>query len=100
MPLGSSSEAPVIRPGPRTRAKRRHQLTFLSRLGPSNGTGRSEEVAQQIEEHVQPIVMHPMPGALDRHDPGVPEMPQAAVLLRVLRPAFFAVDQEGRAADA
>ena len=48
---------------------------------------------------LQPVVMHPVAGAGDIDEAGIPEMGGAAVLLRVADPAFQAAHQQGRAGD-
>src|SRR5439155_25772148 len=60
-----------------------------------------QEIAQQLQELLQPVVVHPMAGALDRDDPGVAKMRQPPVLFRIGSPgpALLAVEEEGRAAD-
>jgi DNA end-binding protein Ku len=60
----------------------------------------SNEAADQIEKVVEPVVVHPMPGILERHHPGIGEVLDAAVVERVRGPAFLAVNQQGRAGDA
>ena len=42
-----------------------------------------QEVAQQLQENLQLIVMHPMAGAIDGGDLGIPEMREPSVLLGV-----------------
>src|SRR6185437_12752890 len=59
-----------------------------------------EEIVDGVDEGVEPVVMHPMAGLLEGDDAGRLEMPGAAVLLRVRRPALLAVDEERRAGDA
>lgn len=53
----------------------------------------SNEAAREIEEGVQAVVVDPMAGAVHRNDLRGPEMPDAAVFLRIGGPAFLAVDQ-------
>src|SRR5207248_11594656 len=99
MPLGSSSEAPVIRPGPSTVRTRRHGLRWRTwrcrrRKWPlSNSMRGLQEVAQQLQENLQLVVMHPMTGAIDRGDLGITEMREPSVLfgVRLPGPAFLAV---------
>src|SRR5579885_3399341 len=62
--------------------------------------GSRDELAHQVEEDVELVVVHPVSGALDRHHLGVAEMAHAAVLLGVGGPALAAVDQQGRTGDA
>src|SRR5437764_15023686 len=102
MPLGSSSDAPVISPGPRIcQMPRRGRLVRRRRWRLDAGTSRgSEKAAQQLEKYLEAIVMHPVPGTLDRYDPGILEMTQAAVTLGALGPAFLAVDEQGGAGNA
>src|SRR5678815_5272480 len=100
MPLGSSSDAPVISPGPRSRRSPRQVPCDLWWCRLLKSTCGSENAAQQVEKHLELVVMHPVPGAFDRHCPGVLEVPDAPVLLGVRRPAFLAVDQQGGAGDA
>src|SRR5579872_748133 len=119
MPEGSSSAAPVISPGPRKPRKPRPGTTSRSsraRCGSQTGRRqwrrrvsdggiasrgiRSQKVAQQLEKAVEPVVMHPMTGALERHHLGALEMLDAAVLLRIGSPAFLAVDEQRRTGDA
>ena len=59
----------------------------------------SDKAAEQAKEYVELVVVHPMSGALDRNDPCVLEILQPRVLFRVPRPAFLAVDEQGRTAD-
>jgi hypothetical protein len=44
---------------------------------------RLQEVAQQLQENLQLIVMHPMAGAIDGGDLGIPEMREPSVLLGI-----------------
>src|SRR5262249_35649051 len=71
-----------------------------NRAPPSASLSGSQKPAQQVEKPVEPVVVHPMPGDVERDDAGVAEMADAAVLLRVRGPALLAVDEEGRAGDA
>ena len=61
---------------------------------------RLDELPDRIQKHVQPVMVHPMAGALDRQHRGVLERDQPAVGGGVGGPAFGAVDQQGRALDA
>ena len=67
---------------------------FVGRLG------LAEEVADDAEELVEPVVMQPVAGAVDADDGGVPEGRGAPVVGRVAGAALLAVEQERRARDA
>src|SRR5579862_7701922 len=115
MPLGSSSDAPVISPGPSIArkprrsfalareasgaARARRQWCRFGRTPVSRGIAL-QEAAQQVEEPVEPVVMDPVAGALERHHFRILEMADAAVLLGIGGPAFLAVDEQRRAGDA
>src|SRR4029077_8635931 len=52
-----------------------------------------------VDEGVELVVMHPMPGLLESDDAGGAEMLGAAVLERVRSPALLAIDEQRRAGD-
>src|SRR5438094_6075426 len=98
MPPGSSSEAPLISPGPSTAKTLGQELwgpARRRRRWPRPNSMRVlQEVAQQLQKDLQLIVMHPVTGPVHRDDFRVPEMREAPVRLGVRppRPAFLAVD--------
>src|SRR5690348_17274641 len=59
-----------------------------------------QEFAHRRGEIVEPVVMHPVPRALEAHDFGGLEVGDATILERVGRPALLAIDEERRAGDA
>src|SRR5690349_10018 len=83
-------------------ASPRRSASCCARRGrgtPSTDGGRSEERAEALQKGLQPVVVHPVAGALEGDDLGIAEMPGAPVLERIRRPALLAVDEEGRAGD-
>ncbi len=79
---------------------RKTPRTALPRGGRDESRCRLEKSTDQIEKGVEPVVVDPVAGVLQRNDLGVAEMAGAPVLDRVGRPALLAVDEEGRAIDA
>src|ERR1700731_4032946 len=66
----------------------------------SIGEGGSEKTPDEVEKGVEPVVVDPMPGAVERDHAGMPELAQATVALRVRGPTLLAVDEQGGAGDA
>src|SRR5437660_5267764 len=66
----------------------------------SIGEASSEETPDKVEKGVEPVVVDPMPGAVERDHTGMPEVAQATIGLGVRGPAFLAVDQQGGTGDA
>src|SRR5438132_4208052 len=66
----------------------------------SIGEASSEETPDEIEKGIEPVVVDPMPGAVERDHTGMPEVAQATVGLRVCGPALLAVDEQGGTGDA
>src|ERR1700720_4532921 len=61
---------------------------------------RLEKSADQIEKGVEPVMVDPVTGVLERNDLRVAEMASPPVVRRVGGPTLLAVDEEGRAIDA
>src|SRR6266852_5258956 len=66
----------------------------------SIGEARSEKTPDKVEKGVEPVVVDPMPGTVERDHTGMPEVAQATVGLRVCGPALLAVDEQGGTGDA
>src|SRR5258708_25865951 len=67
---------------------------------PSGGLCRLKEVADELQENPELVVVDPMAGPLDGDHPGGAEMPGTAVLLGIGGPAFLAIDEQCGARDA
>jgi hypothetical protein len=61
---------------------------------------RLEKSADQIEKGVEPVMVDPVTGVLERNDLRVAEMASPPVVRRAGGPTLLAVDKEGRAIDA
>src|SRR5216683_8295171 len=66
----------------------------------SIGEASSEETPDKVEKGVEPVVVDPMPGTVERDHTGMQEIAQATVGLGVCGPALLAVDEQGGTGDA
>src|SRR5215475_12864257 len=73
--------------------------TVQARTSTIRAFALGNEAPDRVDEGVEPVVVHPMAGAVELHDLGGLEVLQPPVPLGIGSPALLAVDQQGRAGD-
>src|SRR5262245_12205300 len=95
---GSAVSIPIraTSASPATRISRSSSASASSALPPPLPPQKRQH---HFHEAVEPVVVHPVPGTLDRRDFGALEVLDAPVGDRVSGPAFIAADEQSRAGD-